>query len=119
MSGGVSNRTYLRLYSLVLRDVLDVPLVFNKVGRPGPKFEIVYPSAFELEPKVCIDCDERRVQPPRKHLSKGVPTGWLHVRFIFQSVVPALREIATRVGTSRALQGKRTIGNGGQAIRDV
>jgi hypothetical protein len=90
--------------------MFDVPLVFNEIRRSRPKLEIVYPSPLKLQPEVRIDREETSVQPPRRRLSEGeIPTPWLYILLILRSVVPALREIATRVGTSRALHGKGTV----------
>ena len=107
VNSGVPNGTYLCLDSLVLRDVFDVPLVFNEIRWSRPKLEIDYPSPLELQPEVRVDRKETSVQPPRKHMSEcEIPTAQLYILLIFQHVFPALREIATRVGTGWALHGE-------------
>jgi len=59
---GGSQWAHLCLSSL-LRNVFGVRLVFDKVGPARPKSGIVYPTAFELEAEIRINCEEKRIQP--------------------------------------------------------
>ena len=60
---GKSQRTHLCL-SGVLRNVLFVPLVFDKVGLARPNFRVINPATLKFKTEIHIDHEETQVQPP-------------------------------------------------------
>ena len=54
----------LTCLSGVLRNMLFVPLVFNKVGPARPNFGVINPATLKLKTEIHINCEETQVQPP-------------------------------------------------------
>jgi len=53
--------------------MFDIAVILYEVGPSRPKFWILDPAILEFEAKVCINGEEKSVQPPGKDVSLRRP----------------------------------------------